>query len=561
MAERLLKFIQMIKFRELLNKKDFKILFIILIFAAIIRIYNLSSVPPALTPDEAALGYNAYSILKTGRDEHGQLMPLIFKSFGDYKPGLYVYLSIPFVFLMGLNEFAVRLPSVIAGLVIIYLVYLIFKKLFFKSTSLPIVAAIVTAFNPYLIYFSRGAWEANVSLALTLIGINFFIDAFKNGRHLLFSAVFFSLSILTYQGAKMSTLTVLLLLFIAFIKEIKKIKLKFILWSFLIGLIITLPVLISLLSGQAERLTIFSIFSYPRPVSETETYKGALFGLFHSDNLNYMRMVMSRWFNFYSGQFLFFAGDLANPVHTPPYQGVLLLADLFMLPLGFFIAFKNRLRNGFLFFLLWLLTAPLSAAISRDQTNAVRSLPSSIPLIFYISYGLNYLLTDLKSRASFILKSAVLAFYLLSIIYLLDAYFVHLPKHNSDYWRYGYKQAVKSVTELQSDYSSIVFEQSFNQPYIYFLFYKKYDPEKWQKQAKLVNSEYVGDVGYQEKLDNIYFEKLDWSKLRFQKDTLVVSDPNHVPAEILKDGENYELLNDIKYMNGTDTAFLFIKIK
>ena len=65
--------------------------------------------------DEAALGYNAYSILETGRDEYGQILPIIFKSFGDYKPGFYVYLTLPFIKVFGLNELSVRLPSIILG--------------------------------------------------------------------------------------------------------------------------------------------------------------------------------------------------------------------------------------------------------------------------------------------------------------------------------------------------------------------------------------------------------------------------------------------------------------
>jgi len=74
-----------------------KKLMAVLLLAAALRLWSLASVPPHLTPDEAALGYNAYSILKTGRDEHGQFLPIIFKSFGDYKPGLFIYLTIPFV--------------------------------------------------------------------------------------------------------------------------------------------------------------------------------------------------------------------------------------------------------------------------------------------------------------------------------------------------------------------------------------------------------------------------------------------------------------------------------
>ena len=81
--------------------KRYWLLIIVLIVAATLRFWNLGTNPPGLTPDEAALGYNAYSILKTGRDEFGKSFPIIFKSFGDYKPGLYVYLDVPFVAALG----------------------------------------------------------------------------------------------------------------------------------------------------------------------------------------------------------------------------------------------------------------------------------------------------------------------------------------------------------------------------------------------------------------------------------------------------------------------------
>ena len=62
--------------------KEKLILIITILAAFFIRFYNYNY--PPLLWDEAALGYNAYSILKTGRDEYGQYFPLIFKSFGDY---------------------------------------------------------------------------------------------------------------------------------------------------------------------------------------------------------------------------------------------------------------------------------------------------------------------------------------------------------------------------------------------------------------------------------------------------------------------------------------------
>lgn len=537
------------------------VLISILLIAAFLRLLNLGSVPPALTPDEAALGYNAYSIIHTARDEFGKLLPIVFKSFGDYKPGLYVYFDIPFVAALGLSEFSTRLPSVVSGILIVWLIYKICYIWIGKKIGY--FAAFVAATNPYLIYFSRGAWEANVSLMLTLAGIYLFLKALYKPRFLVFSAILFALTFLMYQGAKLSTTIVLGLLIATNWKEFWKIRPKYLFKSAMLGLILSLPILLSLFNGQAQRLTIFSIFSYPRPQAEIQMYQDGYFTLFHSDQLNYFRMVMSRWFNFYSGQFLFFAGDTANPVHTPPYQGVLLLVDFIFLPIGLFTIFKSKVvsRKVLWFIVGWLVFAPFSAAISRDQTNAVRSLNAAIPLVIIISLGLNSVAEWLNGRmAKWLTFSLIFTFYLLPFTYFLDSYFIHLPAHNSNFWRYGYREAISYLIPIESKYQHIIFEQSFNQPYIYFLFYKQYDPYKWQSQSNLVDSEYKGDVGYQTKLDNVEFKRIDWSQLRNSKSSLVVLSPNSVPPEILNDPINFPIIKKIQYLNKIDTAFVIIEI-
>ena len=90
-------------------KHTWIVLFFIVFLAAVLRLWNLGLTPPSPDWDETALGYNAYSILKTGRDEYGTFLPLSIRSFDDYKPPLYVYLTVPsvavLVFLYGLHGF------------------------------------------------------------------------------------------------------------------------------------------------------------------------------------------------------------------------------------------------------------------------------------------------------------------------------------------------------------------------------------------------------------------------------------------------------------------------
>ena len=149
-------------------------------------------------------------------------------------------------------------------------------------------------------------------------------------------------------------------------------------------------------------------------------------------------------------------------------------------------------------------------------------------------------------------------------MYFLDAYFVHIPKHNSNFWRYGYREAARVITPIKNNYQNIVFEQSFNQPYIYLLFYeamdnpKNFDVAKYQNQENLVDSQYKGDVGFQEKIDNIRFERIDWQVLKNQHGTLVIASPTSLPPDFTKDAN---VIREIKYLNGRDIAFEIMEIR
>lgn len=551
----------------------------ILVIAAFLRFWNLGINPPHLTPDEASLGYNAYSILKTGKDEFGKTLPIVFKSFGDFKPGLYVYLTVPPVAVFGLTEFATRFPSASAGILSVLFIFLIIKELFPERKSLPILGAFVSAVNPWLVFFSRGAWEVNLSLSLTLIGIFLFLKSLKNQKFIIYSAVPFAFTLLTYQGAKISTGIVLVILTFIYWKEILNYDKKHLIKAFVVGFIISIPILMSFTNGETGRLNVFSVFSYPR---STEYIQAMLdeggekigdikYFLFHPESLNFLRGIMGRWFNHFSGRFLFFEGDWANPRHSSPNQGVLLFSDLILLIIGVasIVKFGSRSQNQFVW--LWLILAPLASALSRDQVHAVRSLGMAIPLIIIIAFGLENLIIFLRRYKTLLVKiPLVLGFggiYVFSLIYFSDSHFVHLPTHDSGYWEYGYKQIVQVVKPIQKNYKEIKVQQSFAQPYIFFLFYggekigQGYDPIKYQKSAVWVSSENKGDVGYITNLDNICFCAIDWSINRGDHGTLFVADPLRIPPLDSNDPKQFNIISEIKYLNGRDTAFRILEVK
>jgi len=541
-------------------------LFIILVTAAFLRLWRLGSVPPSLTSDEAALGYNAYSILKTGRDEYGQILPIIFKSFGDYKPGLYVYSDTPFVAVLGLNEFSTRLPSALAGVIAVWLIYKIVVKFSAeqKDHRLGLIAAFLLAVTPWHIHFSRGAWEVNLALTLTLAGIYFFLKSLEETKYIIHSSVFFTLTLITYQGAKLSSFIVIFLLLITYRKEFwnrfRK-QSRVLIISLSVGIAISLPVFLSFTGGQTGRLNVFSVFSYPRKqvdVSEIlsqggESKNSISYYLFHSETLNFARGIMGRWFNHFSAHFLFFEGDWQNPRHSAPNTGMLLISDALFLTLGFVALSKNIRKKWILFIFLWLLSAPLPSILSRDSVHAVRAYNMVIPLTIVSSLGLVYifnLIKRLTGSIKYIYVFSLTLIFLGSFVYYLDSYFVHLPKHNSEVWNYGYKQLVATIIPIENRYQVIKVQQSFAQPYIYFLFYQKYDPAKYQKQAKLVSSEYAGDVGYVERLDNIFFTPIDWPQNKEEHGILVAADEVKIPNNEINSGGDFNLIKQIKYLDG-----------
>ncbi|MBU3935376.1 glycosyltransferase family 39 protein [Patescibacteria group bacterium] len=474
----------------------------ITLIALLLRLYQVNNYPPLLW-DEASLGYNAYSILKTARDEYGTFLPLIFKSFGDYKPGLYVYLTTPFIALLGLTPLAVRLPSIILGSLLPYFLYLLIREINPKSKKTALFSALVLAFNPINIHFSRGAWETNIlTVELVLASLFFF------KRKYLLSALIFASTLYTYQGGKLASLlliTILLITQLNFSKpfstvilnlfqDLKRLSKPFILPLF----ILALPIAYGLFfSSDSNRLKVISLFSYPRNQTETQQIISESnqldYQLFHNHFIFFFRNFTLRYFNHFSPALLAFVGDWQNPRHSAPYIGILLYPSLIFFIIGLFSKAKKLKK----FFLLWLLLAPIPAALTRDSVQTVRAMSFSIPLVFFVSLGLS----QLKNRY---LKIFIFLVYLLSFVYYSDLYYNHMVKTNPMQFIYGQEQAIKYLVKKQVDYQQIYFTDFYGQPYIYYLFYSQYPPQKYQTQANLTENEY-GDAGTVQKIDNIRF--------------------------------------------------------
>ncbi len=82
--------------------------------------------------------------------------------------------------LFGYSEIAMRIPAVFFGVVTVYLIYLIGKKLFSKNLGL--IAALLISINPLHIYYSQEARMYSLATLVVAINILIFIKIVKKER-------------------------------------------------------------------------------------------------------------------------------------------------------------------------------------------------------------------------------------------------------------------------------------------------------------------------------------------------------------------------------------------
>lgn len=137
------------------------LLILILFTALLLRVIYLGHSPSGLNVDECANAWNSYCLLKTGMDQHGIRWPILDSAgFGQGMTTLYLYLLIPFEALFGLTVTAIRLPAALAGVLTVYLVYWIGKRLF--NPWIGLLSAFFLAVDPWHLQQSRWGHMASI---------------------------------------------------------------------------------------------------------------------------------------------------------------------------------------------------------------------------------------------------------------------------------------------------------------------------------------------------------------------------------------------------------------
>ncbi|MFN8297158.1 MAG: glycosyltransferase family 39 protein [Chitinophagales bacterium] len=498
--------------------RSHKELFLLLFIAALLGFYKLGERPLPVNQDELSNIYDAYSISKTGSDRFGHKYPVVLEGFGkaDYRPSLYAWLSVIPIKIRGLSVTSGRSISVICFIGCVLFLYLSSLLLFGKPTAF--ITSIIFIFSPWSWFFARiaheGAMLPSLFIAATLY---LFIRVYKEKHHqyLYFILLGFTIGFSTnaYQSSRLIAFLVAFLVFIFLVFETIEQKNKKI-FLFIIACFV----------GAAPQIYIF-IF-----------YPDLFYGRYHSVQINQgdaFENVYTFINNIYtdlSPEFLFFGFGKTNSISISRFleiESIFFYTGL----ISIFTINKSQNRKIALFLVLLLITTIVPCSLTDHNPNALRLSCMLLVCPIFIGAGFHFFVIKIKND---LIRNGVI---LSAIITIIISFNIQYNKYKHNQTAYDNDQQNNLVQLSQrlntcyKKYDTIFFEESGNQPYIYFLFYCHIEPLTFRSMDKIHDNS-IEFYTY-EKMGNFYFISYD-DILKFKNEThsnnLIIS--THYPHEL-----------------------------
>lgn len=441
------------------------LLSLLLVISGLLRGSFVTTVPPELFGDEVDVGYQAYSLLQTGRDLYNQVLPIYVHSLSEWRAPLIMYATVPTIAAFGNTELGVRLPEVVFGtLTPLLLFFLVYHET--RSRNLAIFSSFFLCFLPWHIFYSRAAYESVFLIDFLLLGTLLFLR-----KNYFFSALFFALTIYTY-----STAVVFTPLWLAGLSLLTRRRPHLVFVAAF--LLLVAPFALTLLAGHSQdRFNHISVFSETTIVDQVNLLRrdepSRISVLFNNKYQAYARVIMYNYFRAFSTDFLFINGD---PVVRQSIQviGQLLPLTAPFLVLGLIVfALEKRW-----FWFVWLFLAPLPSSFTQDGGfHATRLFLMIPPLVVFLGAGFAALVR--YKKILFITLLPVL----FEFIWVSHYYLVNYPKSSWRWWSVGFKAI---LTDLPTTYDHVFINNTYEPSLIRFLFYTRYSPAKF-------HAEFTGD--------------------------------------------------------------------
>ncbi len=573
--------------KSIINNRPLLLLFLFTLLGGLLRFWKLDAFPVALNWDEASHGYNAYSILLTGRDEWGVRFPLIFRAFGDYKLPLYIYLTTIPVWLFGLSTFSVRFISALAGTLAIPGIYFLTRELFSQKTKhFALITALLLTISPWHFFISRPALEANLSLTLIIFGFYFLLKFFhssdsvilaKAGIHqtktsLLPSVILLGLSLHTYNTARVFVPLLVVVSFLIFRPNLRAPRTNHfaLITSLVLALLFSGLVIYQVFLGAGtaryEKLKILSpatVFQIGEQRSQSSL--GPLVSkLVYNRPVYFFTTFTKNYIGYFSPQF-FSQQWGAQFQFAIPGQNLLTL-PVFLLALLGFLSHLSLLRGSesLKFLYAWLLLSPVAASLTIDPPQALRPNPMIPAIIIFAGLGLSRLLRFIPhkfTRLSLILLALWIG---VSFGFYLRQYFGNYATTYSASWQFGYAEVMTYVQDHRHEYDRFFITKRFGEPHIFYAFFDRIEPKIVQPNKDNIRFQ-KSDWYWTDKIDNVYFVN-DWQipvtsiktlplesggEISTQRSLLITS-AGHVPV-------NAHVIKTVNYLDGSP-AFIITSI-
>lgn len=486
------------------------LLILILVVSAFLRLYKLDSVPPSLYWEEVALGYDAYSIAKTGKDHHGNPFPILaFPSFGDYKPSGYFYALVPFVSTLGLNAWSVRLPSALAGILSVLLVYLIAKELF--TTKRALLAAFLFGIQPWALQFARGGWEVNLSLTFILAGAYFLLKSRKQASHLLLAALCLGLSMYIYHAARLFAPLLgaiggmLVIGSYWHAKRLRHLGISLVL-SVGLALLLISPFILNINNSVvSSRFSQTSIFSDIIPIQKSNAAIEASGNtvlsriVFHRYRF-FAEVIATQFLSHFSFPFLFLKGDgnlrhgtgnvgLLYPVESIGIGLALLMVVINIIGLrrnqkskSIIAQLSSRADSGSLLFVLgWIAVAAVAPSLVTPAPHALRFLYAAPAFAILSSVGFFFLLEHITKKLQTMVILLLMGGYFFYTARFVSWSLLAYPVTSANDWQFGYKELFSTLEKQKNNREKVFVSRYQGRPSMYYLFYSKFDPATLQQ--------------------------------------------------------------------------------
>lgn len=373
--------------------------------------FRITDVPPGINGDEAAIGYNAALVARTGFDQSGRFLPLFVSAFDltDWKQPITFYSTVLAFKIFGPSYFLLRAVSVIFILISSFIIFLLLKQILGLIYGFLGLLLFITI--PSVMIQAHLGLENIAPVPLISLWLLMMAKYYKslNVRFLIFGAIFLGLSLFSYPGMRliMPIYAVISLLFILNLQRSAKKSLKPALYFIII-------------------LSIFPIFM----LSIKNIYPGAILAYNRPHMVSSYQEFFLPIISSFDLSFLFLKGD-STPYHSTGKHGVFLLASLPLFVLGLYrIALKN---NPFLYLILsgFFITPVLFGLVGSIYRGS--RILAFLPLyVVVVTLGLSVIL-EFKKK---ILRN-------LSLLFIFLLMFLNYFDFVSDYW-YEYPKRVES---------------------------------------------------------------------------------------------------------------------